>query len=218
MNMPFNQTEFFSVFSTYNQTVYPAQLLLLLAGMAGIFLLASKIRRKHRWITAILAISWTWVGAAYHFAFFSAINKAATVFGGLFILQGMLFFYETFFRDRIEYQVKGGFRHIAGYIFILFGLIIYPLIGYFSHYHWLHTISFGLPCPTTIVTFGFLLLTTRNFPKYLLIIPFAWAIIGTGAAINFGIYQDYVMLASALLAVALLLFRKRQPDTSVNTQ
>jgi hypothetical protein len=33
------------------------------------------------------------------------------------------------------------------------------------------TISFGLPYPTVIATFGFFMLTGTRFPKYLLIIP-----------------------------------------------
>ncbi|MCF8230487.1 MAG: DUF6064 family protein [Bacteroidales bacterium] len=55
-------------------------------------------------------------------------------------------------------------------------------------------ISLGLPCPRTILTFGFLMLALQGFKKYLLIIPSIWTIIGLGAAINFGVLQDFMML------------------------
>jgi hypothetical protein len=47
-------------------------------------------------------------------------------------------------------------------------------------------------------------------PKYLLIIPTIWAIIGTGAAINFGVYQDYVMLISLIIADTYLIKRRKE--------
>ena len=72
------------------------------------------------------------------------------------------------------------------------------------------TISLGLPCPTTILTFGFLMITNNKLSKYLLIIPTIWAIIGTGAAINFGVYQDYIMLLSAIIADIYLIKRKKE--------
>jgi len=44
--------------------------------------------------------------------------------------------------------------------------------------------------------------------KYLLIIPALWTIVGTSAAINFGVYPDYLMPVSALIAIIYLFVRK----------
>jgi hypothetical protein len=55
-----------------------------------------------------------------------------------------------------------------------------------------------------------MLLTTPKFPKYLLIIPSLWAIIGLSAAINFGVYQDFIMLIAAITAVIILITRKNE--------
>lgn len=107
------------------------------------------------------------------------------------------------------YSFTGGTRSYLGYFFVLFGLIIYPVISYLLEGSFAKTITLGLPCPTTILTFGFLMLTSARFPKYLLIIPTLWAVIGTGAAVNLGIYQDYLMLASAIVADIYLLKRKK---------
>jgi len=63
--------------------------------------------------------------------------------------------------------------------------------------------AFGLPCPTTIFTFGILFFTEKNCLVFLLIIPFLWAVIGTFAAIHLGSYED-IGLLSAIVAIPLL--------------
>ena len=54
------------------------------------------------------------------------------------------------------------------------------------------------------------MITNNKLSKYLLIIPTIWAIIGTGAATNFGVYQDYIMLLSAIIANIYLIKRKKE--------
>jgi hypothetical protein len=133
----------------------------------------------------------------------------AFAFGGVFILQGVLILINTFITKRLVFSLQPKTKDYIGYFFILFGLIFYPLIGYLTSGSMVKTISLGLPCPSTILTFGFLLLTIIRFPKYLLIIPSLWAIVGLSAAINFGVYQDYMMIIAALLANFFLLRRKK---------
>lgn len=159
-------------------------------------------------ITVLLGFLWLWIGIVYHIYFFTSINNAAYVFGGLFIIQGLLFLIEIF-RNKLEFSLENKSWKYIGYIFILFGLFIYPIISYLLEGSFQKTISLGLPCPTTIFTFGFLMLTKDRFPKHLLIIPTVWAIIGTSAAINFGVYQDYFMLISAVMANIYLIKRKK---------
>jgi hypothetical protein len=207
METPFTIEQFFNVFQNYNTSVYPAQLIFFAFGVVAIILIHNKKEISNSLITGFLGFLWLWIGIVYHISFFTPINKAAYAFGGLFIIQGLFFVYELF-RKRLEYSFEGTVREYLGYFFILFGLIIYPIISYLLEGSFVKTISLGLPCPTTILTFGFLMLTSSRFPKYLLIIPSVWAIIGTSAAINFGVYQDYVMLVSAIAANIYLIRRK----------
>jgi hypothetical protein len=115
------------------------------------------------------------------------------------------------FRTYLGFDFQKNRRTCLGYFFILFGLILYPIIGYLLGGKLSVTISLGLPCPTTILTFGFLMLSKKGFPKYLLIIPNLWAIIGTFAAVNFAVYQDFLMLIAAVIADFYLLKRKKVP-------
>jgi len=208
MKTPFTTEEFFEVFEKYNTSVFPVQLVIIALGIAAVILIHSRKTIRNNLIGSFLGVVWLWTGVVYHISFFSAINKAAYFFGALFIIQGVFFFIEML-RGRLEFSFGGKTREYLGYFFILFGLIIYPVISYLLEGSFARTIAPGLPCPTTILTLGFLMLTTGKFSKYLLVIPVLWAIIGTGAAISFGVYQDYVMILAALIAAIYLFGRKK---------
>lgn len=208
MKTPFTTEQFFEIFEKYNSGVYPVQIVLLVLGVVAVFLLHSRSKSKNMLIGGFLGLLWIWIGVIYHISFFTAINKAAYLFGTLFIIQGLFFFVELF-RNKLEFTFIGKTRGYIGYFFVIFGLLIYPIISYFLEGAWSNTISLGLPCPTAIFTLGFLMLTTSKLSKYLLIIPILWAIIGTGAATNFGVYQDYVMLLAAIVAGIYLFSRKK---------
>lgn len=211
--MPFTTEQFFYVFEQYNSAVFPFQLLIFILGIVGLFLLHSRLPGKNKFIGSYLGILWIWVGTIYHFIFFAEINPAAYLFGGVFILQGLLILRETFRKNRIRYSFSSQPGYYIGYFLVIFGLIIYPVIGYLLENSVAKIISLGLPCPTTIVTFGFFMLTGSKFPKYLLIIPSLWAIVGVSAAIELGVYQDFMMVISAMLAVYFLFFSTKKTET-----
>jgi hypothetical protein len=208
METPFTTEQFFGVFERYNSSIFPIQWIIIVLGIVAVFLIHSRKNIKNNLIAGFLGFLWLWTAIVYHLSFFTAINKAAYFFGGIFIIQGVFFIVELF-RKKLEFSFTGRVREYLGYFFILFGLIIYPIISYFLEVSFVKTISLGLPCPTTILTFGFLMITTNKLSKYLLIIPTIWAIIGTGAAVNFGVYQDYVMLIAAVVADIYLIKRKK---------
>ena len=60
----------------------------------------------------------------------------------------------------------------------------------------------------TLFTFGLLLLTVRPVPSAILIIPFIWSLIGGSAAILLDMIEDWPLLASGFVAVALLVLRR----------
>jgi hypothetical protein len=210
MKIPFTTEQFFEIIEKYNLAVFPTQLIVILLGILSVILLHLKKESKNQLIGGFLGILWIWIGFAYHFAFFTEINKAAFVFGGLFVLEGIFILFETFFRKKLEFEFKGKLMDYVAYFFLIFGIVIYPILLFFLENSLETTITLGLPCPSTILTFGFLMLTSSKLSKYLLIIPALWTIIGTGAAINFGVYPDYLMPISALTAIIYLIARKKK--------
>lgn len=210
MEIPFTPEQFFEIIEKYNLAIFPVQLIILVLGILSVIILHSKIKSKNKLIGGFLGVLWLWTGIAYHFAFFTEINKAAYLFGGLFVLQGLIFFIETFSRKKLEFEFNGKIMDYIAHFFILFGIVIYPALIYFLESSLVRTITLGLPCPSTILTFGFLILTNTKFSKYIMIIPALWTIVGTSAALIFGVYPDYFMPVSALIAMIYLTVRKKE--------
>jgi len=208
MKIPFTTEQFFNIFGNYNLTVFPVQIIILILGFAGLFFLHSRETYRNKIIGSYLGLLWIWMGVVYHISFFSKINEAASVFGGIFILQGILILLNTIIHDKLTFTFESKAKDYLGYFFILFGLIIYPIIGYYAEGPISRTISLGLPCPSTIFTLGFFMLTNDKFPKYLLIIPTLWAFAGLSAAIQFGVYQDFMLIFAALIANIFLIKKK----------
>jgi hypothetical protein len=61
---------------------------------------------------------------------------------------------------------------------------------------------FAVPCPTTLVTAGLLLVVSGVPPRFASVVPMLWAAVGSSAAFALGIRADLALvLAGALLAI-----------------
>ncbi len=209
MKTPFTPEQFFEVLKNYNEAAFPMQFILYMLSVIAIYLVINPMPGSNKIINSVLSFFWFWMGIVYHLTYFTVINKAAYLFGGLFIFQGLLFLYLGVFKNKIRYQFHQDKYGVAGISLVLFSLIGYPLIGYFLGHTYPASPTFGLPCPTTIFTFGLLLQTNRKIPVLIPFVPLLWSIIGFTAAFRFGITEDTGLLISGLLTLALLLFRNR---------
>jgi hypothetical protein len=69
---------------------------------------------------------------------------------------------------------------------------------------------FGVtPCPTTIFTWGMLLLVQGRTPLHLTAIPLLWSLIGGSAAWLLAVPEDASLPLAAFVALALLLWKNR---------
>jgi hypothetical protein len=209
MSLPFSIDEFFKVFENYNNTVWPMQYFLVLLAVIAIFMVIKKTKWSTAIIGIILSFLWLWMGVVYHLVFFTSINKVAYIFGGAFILQSFLFLHAFFFSDKLSFHFKKDIFGLAGIVFVLFALVIYPIIGYYNGHMYHASPTFGLPCPTTIFTFGILLLTEKKCPPYIFIIPLLWSTIGTSAAFSLNVEEDISLLVAGI-TFAFLLFIKNK--------
>jgi hypothetical protein len=209
MKLPFKINQFMEVFAQYNQTVWPAQVIANLLALLALFMLSRGTRRADQTINGILAGLWFWMGLVYHIGFFSPINKAAYGFGILFILQGFIFLFSGVFKSKITYRFRLDAYSGLGGLFILYGLVIYPILGFFLGHRYPQAPTFGVPCPSTIFTFGILLWTTGKLPKYVLAIPFIWSIIGFTAALTLGILEDIGLLVAGLTGTGAIFIKDR---------
>ncbi len=210
MQPPFTVEQFLEVFKNYNLMVFPMQIILYLISAVAIYVVIKRNSKSDKIISIILSFLWLWMGIVYHIIFFAAINKAAYLFGGVFVIQGILFLIYGIFQNKISFSFQKDKYGITGIALIIFALIIYPVLGYCFGHIYPSSPTFGLPCPTTIFTFGLLLLNTKKCPVVILIIPFVWSVIGFMAAFQFGILEDTGLLVASLVTVSLLIYRNRK--------
>ncbi len=202
--MPFTAEQFLNIFKAYNTAVFPFQFLILAGALACLLLIIERKSYSNLAISLYLSFLWGWIGVVYHLIFFTRINNAAYIFGALNIVQSLIFFYYGFIKNKLQFRKKRDLRGITGIIIIIYALLIYPALGYLGGHGYPYQPTFGLPCPTTIFTFGILLFTGLKLKWYIYSIPLLWSVIGVNAAFNFGIYEDIGLLVSGITASVLL--------------
>ena len=203
MKLPFSHDAFLDVFGRYNTVLWPAVVLLWLATVALAWEWVRRDRIDGRKLFALLSVHWAWSGIAYHWFFFRNINPAASVFAALFVLQAILFAWLAV-RSRAQFAVELRPRRMLSGALVCYGLA-YPFLSLAFGLHYPRLPLFAVPCPTTLVTAGFLL-TATSVPRFIKVVPVVWAIIGSSAAIFLGIRADVALVAAgALLGLDILL-------------
>lgn len=205
-SIPFTIDQFLNVFQRYNVAVWPAQVVLYALGLLTVGLALQRRINPTRSINFVLALLWLWMGIVYHLLFFSSINKAANVFGAFFILQAFVFIFVGV-KAKLVFRFKPNAYGITGAIFFLYALVAYPVFGYLVGHQYPTAPTFGLPCPTTIFTFGMLLWTEGRVPIYVLILPLIWSLIGFWAAVALMITEDFGLLLAGLIGSLLIIYR-----------
>lgn len=211
MRTPFTTDQFFDIFRRYNEAVWPTQWLLLIAALVALGIALRPRAGVDRVPAMVLAGLWLWMGAIYHLTFFRRINPAAVLFGTAFVAQAALFAWFGV-RRGLRFAAPRGWSGMAGGALMLFALGVYPLLGYAAGHRYPATPTFGLPCPTTIFTLGLLLWAWPAPPRLLLVIPSLWAIVGTAAALQLGVPQDFGLAAALAVILATLALRRRGHD------
>jgi hypothetical protein len=217
MNLPFTGEQFLEVFRKYNESVFPLQILFFLLALTAVYLVIRPSRNSGTVISAIVALLWLWTGSVYHIIFFSEINQAALAFGALFIMQSFFIIYYGVFRQDLVFRIHQDVNSFLGIILIIYALVVYPVIGYFMGHVYPSSPTFGLPCPTTIFTFGILLLNTKKWKFILFIIPLVWSVIGLSAAVQLNMREDFGLIISSLLVTLVFFYRKRKASGRVLT-
>lgn len=209
MKMPFTTQQFLEVFRRYNIDVFPLQTLFYGLAVLIIWQAFKGGARSNLIINLILSFFWLWMGVVYHMVYFSRVNKAAYLFGLLFIIQGFNFAYFGGFKKMLGFRFSMNGFSLAGLIFMLYSLVLYPLLGSLLGRVYPDSPTFGLPCPTTIFSFGILLMTNRRIPISMLIIPLVWTIVGSSAAYLLGVIEDFGLLVAGILGGVLIVLHNR---------
>ena len=209
MQLPFSREQFFDVFAAYNATLWPGVLALWIASVLVAVLLFARSRRASGCVVGtLLAVHWAWSAFAYHIAFFTSINPAAWLFAALFLVEAGLFVWWGTMRGTLRFAAEWSVWAPVAWVLIAYSLV-YPALNAAQHGTLLRIPAFGVPCPTTILTAGLLMLSTpRSWA--LSIVPIVWSAIGGSAASLLGVRADYALpVAGVALVLSLMSPRGR---------
>jgi hypothetical protein len=210
--LPFTIDDLLGVFETYNLAIWPMQVVAYVLGVAAVLLVVRKTVLSGRVIMGILSFLWLFSAGFFIFALVP-IYKPAYAFGALFIVQAAIFL-ACVIRPCVSFAFGRKANTVAGLLFIAFAMIGYPVLGYFIGHQYPQAPPFGLtPCPLSVFTFGLLLLTDSRVPKWILAIPFLYAIGGI-LPLSIGVLEDGAMIVAGVVGTAMILYRDAKKSES----
>ena len=210
MHLPFSVEQFLGVFSDYNTSVWPAQIVLNLLAFAAI-VFALKGEEFSKIVAGILALFWAWTGVVYFLLFFSSISRGGYLYSLLYVIEAFLFLQTGIMKQSLKFGSAKKPWKVVGGLLVTYALVMYPVLGYFVGHVYPHSPTFGAPCPITIFTLGVLIWAGDRAPRWILFIPILWSLFGFSAVIFFGIYEDIGLLLAGLTGIVYLLGRKAAP-------
>jgi hypothetical protein len=205
-----NAEHFFQRMAEYNNAIWPAQIISYALAIVIIIHSIKKWKASNEINTTIVALLWIWNGAVTEMLFFSKFQTQYYVWGILWILQG-IFFLIIGLKHTFDYKIQKNWYSYTGIIFILYALIIYPLIGSFLGHGYPQGPIFGVaPCPVCIFTFGVLLFVDKKIPISVLLFPLLWALLSIYPIIMMGIIADIGEIVVAVIGFTLIVMRNKQ--------
>lgn len=208
MSLPFTRDAFLDVFAAYNEWLWPFALMLWLATLYAVVLVVRAKDVRPWFLPGLLALHWAWAGLAYHAAFFSTINPAAWLFSAFFVLEAGLLAWHGVVHRRLRFSTGRSVRHMVAGAFVTYALA-YPLLNLAQGLTFPRVPTFGVPCPTTILTVG-LLLAAKTPSWSVAIIPVLWSMIGGSAALLLSVRADFVLFIAAAVLVTSIPVQRRQ--------
>ncbi len=199
---------YYRLFELYNREIWPVQAVAMVLGIA---ILVLCLRRDDRWrgrgIAAILALTWLWVGWAFHLERYVTINWAAKWFAAGFAAQALLFVWIGVIRNRLQLAPMSRFGRIGLGLFV-FALAIQPLIGPLVGRRWIQIELFGIaPDPTAVATLGILLLGVERVHVTLIVLPVLWCAISGATLAAMESPDAFVTPVTAALVMSLAIWK-----------
>ena len=198
--------EFLAIFDRGNATIWPMQLVWYASAAAMVGLALWPRRRASQLICLLAAAYFAWVGIV----FFGVIDSGMTLWAAVFILEAILLLVAGIMRRDLVFAPRSSLSSVLGTVFIFYALVAYPIIGVLGGHPLRMLPVFGLaPCPTVIFAFGLLLWARPPAPKYVLLLPLAWALNAAPSNLAMGNVPDFVLILVGVITVGLLIWRDR---------
>ncbi len=208
MTLPFDTQQFLAVFVAFNAAIWPAQPIAYGFALVAIGALLTRHPWRERIILAILSLFWAWNGIVYQLVYFSPINPAAVGFAALFVVQASLLMWYAIWPGNLLLEIDRSWRSALGALLTVYAAVIYEVLGVIAGHGLMKGPLLGVaPCPTTIFTVGMLLMMRGRPVIRLSVIPVVWALIGSVAAVQLGVPEDFGLTVAGLVLVFALMPR-----------
>lgn len=197
---------FLAMFERGNAAIWPMQLVCYASAAAMVGLALWPVRRASQLICLLAAADFVWVGIV----FFGVIDSGMTIWVAVFILEAILLLIAGIVRRDLVFAPRWNLSGVLGAVFMLYALVAYPVIGMLGG-HPLRTLPvFGLaPCVMVVFAFGLLLWARPPAPKYVLLLPLAWALNAAPSNLAMGHVADFVLILFGMITVGLIIWRDR---------
>lgn len=212
MQPPFGRDEFLGVFVAYCATFGRLALAFSALGVTAVL----KLGKLPKLALVICAGLWLWMAIAYFAISFASLSAAGYAFAVFFAIEGFLLLRCAQREAPAPTGTASNGATATAVALMVYSLAAYPLIGIAVGQRYPAMPTFGLPCPTTIFTFGVLAWWGTALPARLLVIPTVWALVGTSAGVTLGIVEDLALLPAAVLVLGLRA-RARGADRNIRT-
>jgi hypothetical protein len=203
--------EFFDLFGTYNETYLVVIVLTYVLAIIALLMVFRKNEYSNRIISLSLGILWLWVGLVFGILVFGPVPVVMVgielpgtwyLFGGIFTVQGIIMLYFGVIKDTVSISWNPGTRQYIGLILILFGLLIYPLVGIAFGRVFPEYPIFGIaPCPVTAFTIGLLLWSDERPSFSIVTIPIFWGFMGLAPVLFYEVYADIGTVLAGIIGM-----------------
>jgi hypothetical protein len=195
-----------TTFGRGNAAIWPMQLIWYASAAAMIGLALWPVRRASQLICLLAAAYFAWVGIV----FFGVIDSGMTLWIAAFILETILLLVAGIVRRDLVFAPRRNLSSVLGALFMFYALVAYPIIEMLGGYPLRESPLFGLaPCVTVFFAFGLLLWARSPVPKYVLLLPLAWALNAAPSNIAMGHVPDFPLILVGAVSVGLIIWRDR---------
>ncbi|CCQ73431.1 DUF6064 family protein [Magnetospira sp. QH-2] len=198
--VPYTVEVLVSLFGRYNETLWPAGVVAPIIAVLLTGLLYKGGLRGLRMMLVGLAVGWAVTGGAFHWLWMSELSWGGVWIGALFLVQSAILLWVAVTLSARSTAPVHTWQSVAGWIVILLGALGYSLAAAWGPFGWAAMPIVGVaPLPTTLLTFGVLVLHSPRLGVIPGVLPSLWAVFTAMEAWSLPLYPDLLLPAGALL-------------------